>query len=54
MKNKLKYFFGNMGSQKGGGVQHLGKIPKKSRFLFWMLPLIDHEHFVIAKAQHVR
>ena len=30
------FLFGNRGSQKGGGgvgVRHLGKIPKKSRFL---------------------
>ena len=35
MPQKTYFFFGNRGSQKGGrGVQHLGKIPKKSRF-FW-------------------
>ena len=37
------FFFGNRGSQKGergGGVRHLGKIPKKSRLFFWGASLI--------------
>ena len=35
LKRKINhtFFFGNRGSQKGG-VRHLGKIPKKSRFFF--------------------
>ena len=41
MQNKPHFFFGNRGSQKGGrgGVRHLGKIPKKSRFSFWAASL---------------
>ena len=37
------FFFENTGSQKGGrgGVRHLGKIPKKSRFFLWAASLRD-------------
>ena len=39
MPKKTYFFFGNRGPKKGGrGVQHLGKIPKKSRFFFWERP----------------
>ena len=36
MQNKPYFFFGNgfpKGGEGGGGIRHLGKIPKKSRFL---------------------
>ena len=45
-KTNQTFVFENTGSQKGGegGVRHLGKIPKKSRFFFWVSPLRYHFH----------
>ena len=51
--NHTFFFFGNRGSQKGGGVRHLGKIPKKSRFflgwrpLFQQLIQIEKENIIV-------
>ena len=42
MQNKPYFFFWKQGFPKGGeggGVRHLGKIPKKSRFSFWVASL---------------
>ena len=48
MQNKPYFFFLETGVPKrgegGGGVRHLGKIPKKSRFLGGWRPLEISQH----------
>ena len=47
MQNKPYFFFLETGVPKrgGGGVRHLGKIPKKSRFFLDSVP----KHYLIEK-----
>ena len=58
MQNKPYFFFWKQGFPKGGGgVRHLGKIPKKSRFFFGQRPLLNiflHQTNDIDKLQILR